>query len=241
MRHVPRIYAPDLAPLAPLTLRGEAAKHLTGVMRLRPGDEFLAFPGNGHEWRATVSSISRDSVLATVGGLVRQEPPLPVILETWIGVVRAARLDDAIEKCVEAGADIIRPVICEFSQRGEDASKMKLERWRRIAVQAAEQSGRLFVPVVEPPRPLRPVLEQFRGALVFGDGNGSPAHRLVELLPSSGSLAWVVGPEGGLSEAEMALLKTQGGLPLSLGPYIFRTETAAVAGTAALRSATALP
>ena len=239
MSHTPRVFvAPPLGP-GPLAVRGSDAKHLAVVMRLRPGDEFLGFAGDGREWRATVTSVDRDTVLATVGELARQEAAPAVILETWIGVVRANRLDDAIEKCVEAGADIIRPVVCEFSQRSEVSSPAKTERWLRIAREAAEQAGRLFVPVVEPPVTLTTALERLHGAIVFGHASGQAAGELAPLLPRLGAVAWLVGPEGGLSEPELAALKRRGALPLALGPYILRTETAAVVGTAVLRSLTA--
>lgn len=238
MSHTPRVYVPGYLGTGPLALRGEAARHLTGVLRLKTGEPLLVFAGDGREWHATVTSVAQDSVMAAVDELVRQEPPPAVVLETWVGVVRASRLDDAVEKCVEAGADIVRPVLCEFSQRGESASPAKLERWRRIAIEAAEQSGRVFVPVVEPPVPLGTALESFRGPIVLGDSAGKPASELAPLLPQIGPVAWVVGPEGGLSGAESALLLRRGALTLSLGPYILRTETAATVGTAVLRGLT---
>ena len=238
MAHVPRMFhAGPLGP-GPLMLEGDAAKRLVGVMRVGLGEPFVLFSGDGREWRATVTSVGRPGLGATVQEIARQEPPPPVVLETWIGVIRANRFETALEKCVEAGADIIRLVVGEYSQRGEEASGSRMERWQRIIVEAAEQSGRLYVPVIEPPERLPRLLDSYRGGLVMADAAGQPAPALLPLLPSVGRLALAVGPEGGFSPEESALLKRSGALSLSLGPYILRTETAAIAGTSILRALT---
>jgi 16S rRNA (uracil1498-N3)-methyltransferase len=153
-------------------------------------------------------------------------------------VIRSSRFEDAIEKLTEAGADVIRPVVCEFSQRGEAVSASRMERWRRIVIEASEQCGRLYLPEVLPPAPLGRTLQAFKGALVVAAGDGQPAASIAPLLPSSGHVALVVGPEGGLSPAEEQALSRRGALRLNLGPNVLRTETAAVVGTAVLRALT---
>lgn len=241
MAHVPRIYHHGPLAPGPLTLDPEVTKRLLTVTRVGVGGEFLLFAGDGREWRARITSVSRPGALATIEGIAREASPPPVVLETWIGVVRANRFETALEKCVEAGADIIRLLVGEFSQRGEEASVNRLERWQRIIIEAAEQSGRLFLPVLEPPERLERLLDSFRGAIVVADAAGQSASRLSPLLPGIGHLALAVGPEGGFSPAEAELLRRRGALPLSLGPYILRTETAAIAGTSLLRALTVLP
>ncbi len=238
MAHVPRIYVPGAVAAGPLTLSGDAAKRLAGVMRVAAGDGVMLFGGDGREWRTTVESVGKGAVLLQVHGVARQESPPAVAVEAWIGTVRANRFETALEKCVEAGADIIRPVVCEFSQRGDGVSQAKEERWRRIVVEAAEQSGRLLLPVLQPPAPFERALEAFRGAIVFGDQRGIGPAEMQRLLPGSGHAAFVVGPEGGFSPGEVAALRQRGGIGVSLGPYILRTETAAIVGTALLRSLT---
>lgn len=239
MAHIPRVYTPEHLSPGPLTLSGDTARRLTGVMRISPGEPLLLFGGDGREWRATVQSAARGAVLVAIEEQARQEPPPRAIVETWIGVVRANRLEIALEKCVEAGADIIRPVVCAFSQRGDEVSAAKVERWQRIVIEAAEQSGRLYLPVLQPPTPLTKAIAGFRGAMVVAESGGLPAERVRPLLPETGHIALVVGPEGGLSAAETAAMKQAGAVGLSLGPYILRTETAAIVGTAVLRSLTA--
>lgn len=238
MSHVPRVYLPTRLGHGPVTIDGEAGRHLSSVLRVRPGDPLLLFAGDGREWRATVMGATRGGVVAEVGELARHEAPPAIVLETWCALVRANRFEWAIEKCVEAGADIIRPVVTAFTQRSESPSEARLARWRRIAVEATEQSGRLFVPVVEPPSPLEGLLASFRGAIVVADPHGRQPGALAPLLPRLGHLAIAVGPEGGFSEEESALFARHGALLATLGPHIYRTETAAVVGTALLRSLT---
>lgn len=238
MAHIPRIYHAGSLTAGPLALDGDVAKRLVGVMRVGLGEEFLLFSGDGREWKARVTGVGRPGMTATVEGVARQASPLPVVLETWIGVIRPTRFETALEKCVEAGADIIRLIAGEYSQRGDEASANRLERWQRIVIEAAEQSGRLFLPVIEPPERLPRLLDSYRGALVVADGAGGSALDVAPLLPQTGRLALAVGPEGGFSPDEGAMLKRRGALPLTLGPYILRTETAAIAGTAALRALT---
>lgn len=238
MSHVPRVYLPGRLAHGAVTIDGEAGRHLATVLRVRPGDPVLLFPGDGREWSATVAGVTKAGVVAEVGELTRQEAPPAVVLETWCALVRANRFEWALEKCAEAGADIIRPIVTEFTQRGDTPSEAKLARWRRIVVEAAEQSGRLFVPVIEAPAPLAHLLETYRGALVFGAMGGRHARDLAPLLPDHGHIGVVIGPEGGLAEAETATLARHGGISTSFGPHILRTETAAVVGTALIRSLT---
>lgn len=238
MSHVPRLYRPGSLGPGSLVLEGDAAKRLTTVMRMRLGEPFLLFCGDGREWQATVSAVGRGTLTVTVHDVARQAPPPAVVLETWIGTATAARLDTAVEKCVEGGADIIKFFGSEFSSRSDAASPNRLERWQRIVVEAAEQCGRLYLPLLEYTGPLARTLESYRGQLVVAERDGRSAAEIQPLLPGSGHLALVVGPAGGLSSAELDVLTRRGALRFNLGPNILRCETAAIVGTAVLRSLT---
>lgn len=238
MSHVPRVYFPGRLAHGAVTIDGEPGRHLATVLRVRPGDPLLLFPGDGREWSATVAGVTKAGVVAEVGELTRQEAPPAVVIETWCAPVRASRFEWALEKCVEAGADVVRPILTEFTQRGDAPSEAKLARWQRIVIEAAEQSGRLYVPVIESPVPLARALETYRATLLFGAKDGRPARDLAPLLPGHGHVAVVIGPEGGLSDEETGALGRQGGIPTSFGPHVLRTETAAVVGTALVRSLT---
>lgn len=235
MKHVPRVFVPGRIAAGPLTIEGEPARHLSTVLRSRPNDPLLLFSGDGKEWHATIASATKNGTLVQVGEVSRMEAPSPVVLELWAAPVRANRFDWLVEKCAEAGADVIRPVVTEFTQ-SHDASAGKVDRWRRIVIEAGEQCGRLFVPVVEPPVPLSRAVESFHGALVYGDPEGPAPQEAARLLPASGHVALVIGPAGGLSDADTALLTSHGAIGMKFGPHLLRTETAALAGVALLRA-----
>lgn len=238
MAHIPRLYLPGRIAPGPLVLDAEQSRRLAAVMRVREGDEFRVFAGDGREWRATVTAAQKTKVSASVGEVVRQEPQPALGVEVWCGLVRPNRFEWAIEKCVEAGADLFRPLLTEFAARGDGGSAAKQARWERIAVEAAEQCGRLWMPVMEPPARFLELLARTRGAaLVVGDGGGMPWPEVAKLLPERGRVVVAVGPEGGFSPDELAKARAAGALAASFGPHTLRTETAAVAGTALVRAA----
>ena len=170
MAHVPRLYLPARLAPGPVILPADAARRLAAVLRVREGDPLLLFSGDGREWHASVTVAARHSLHATITGLARQAPPPAVTLETWCALIRPNRFDWMLEKCVEAGAGIVRPLVSEHAARGESASRARVERWQRIVVEAAEQSGRLYLPVVEQPAPFEALLAPPRRALVLADG-----------------------------------------------------------------------
>lgn len=241
MAHVPRIYTQG--PLGPgaLIVDGDPARRLGSVMRLREGERFLVFNGDGREWEATVTGLSKQRLHATVGAVVRQEPAPSLVLELWCGLVRPGRFDWAIEKCVEAGADIIRPLLATRTSRGEGAEGGRRERWERIAIEAAEQCGRLHLAVIAPPARLEDLIAAHHGACIVADIAGAPWPKVAPLLPAEGRVAVAIGPEGGLTDEELALARGRGALITQLGPNILRTETAAVVAVALVRSRRGAP
>jgi len=237
MAHVARIYVPGRLGPGPLRIEGEQAKRLSSVMRLRAGDRFLLFSGDGREWEAEVAEAGKGAVLAKVGAIVRQAAALQLTAELWMAIVRPNRFDWAIEKAIEAGADVIRPMVTEHSARRDGGSAGRQDRWGRIVVEATEQCGRLHVGIVERPATFDELLRRHHGALLVADRDGKSWAETEILLPEAGAVAVAIGPEGGFSSEEVAKAKGQGALVVSLGPNILRTETAAVVATAMLRGA----
>lgn len=236
MAHIPRIYLTGRLAPGPLSLDGDAARRLAAVMRARPGDPFLVFSGDGREWAATVSAVGRNRLQAQVGEVTRVSAALPLVIECWCGIIRPNRFDWAIEKCTEAGTDLIRPLISEYSARGEAPSGNREQRWERIAIEAAEQCGRLSVPAIAAAGRFQQLIDQPTGALIVFDREGKPWQETVPLIPEQGRVTLAVGPEGGFSPEETAAARARGALTVSLGPNILRTETAAAAGVVLLRS-----
>ncbi len=236
MEVLPRVCVPEGVGVGVLTLTGARARHLAGSRRLRRGDEFLTFAGDGLEYRARVEEASREHVAATVLELVREEPPPRRTVEVWCANVRAGRMEWAIEKCTEAGVDVFRPTTTERSARGRELSEGRHERWERIAVEAAEQCGRLYLPVVAPVTPFEAALQAWEGALVLANREGAAWAEVAAGLPEEGRLAIAVGPEGGFSEGEVERAGASGASAASFGANTLRTETAAVVAVVLARS-----
>lgn len=236
MPHIPRLYRPGRIGPGPLTLDAEASRHLGQVLRMRPGETFLVFGGDGSEWLARIDAAAgKQGVAATVLELTRQEPAAALQVELCCALVRAAKFDLVVEKCTVLGADVIRPLTCERTNRGDDPSGPRRERWERIAVEAAEQSGRLRVPVIAAVASLDEMLQR-QGTFLFADGSGAPWDEAARLIADAGHVRILVGPEGGWSSAETAKARAAGGIVTRLGPNILRTETAAMAAVALVRA-----
>lgn len=237
---LPRILVRGPLHAGPLALPPEPARRLSAVLRLRAGAEFLLFAGDGAEWRASVTATTPHGLAVAVHEVTRQAPLDQLQVDVWCGLVRPARFEWAIEKCVEAGADLIRPLVSEHSARGEAPSPARVERWQRIAVEAAEQSGRLYVPVVEGPASIDALFGgRHSGTTVLCLPGAPPLAAVQPRLPAAGRIVAVVGPEGGLADEEVRRALSAGAIAASLGPNILRTETAAVAVTVLLRALSA--
>jgi len=236
MPAIPRVHLPG--PLAPgvITLPPEAARRLASVLRLSSGDAFLAFCGDGKEYLATVEQASAKRLMATLGPVSRQEAPAALSVELYAGLVRANRFDLVVEKTTEAGADVITPLISERAARGDAPSASRYERWERLAAEAAEQSGRLYLPVLQPPVTLERLLDRPGQSILLPHPGEMPWAEAANLLPGRGTLAIVIGPEGGFSDEEVASARQRGAIVASIGPNVFRTETAAIVTTSLVRA-----
>lgn len=236
MAHVPRLYLPGRIAPGRAVLDGSAGKRVATVLRLREGDAVNLFAGDGKEWRACIEAVERQRVHVQVEELLRQGAPPSPQLEIAIAVVRANRMDWALEKCVEAGVDAVRPITTSFANRGNADSNTRRERWERIIVEASEQCGRLYLPQLLEPLGFDAWLSRSSGPRFFGDADGQRWEEARSLIPSSGKVSIAIGPEGGFAPEEVAALRSTGAIGIRLGPNILRSETAAVIATALVRS-----
>jgi 16S rRNA (uracil1498-N3)-methyltransferase len=219
-----------------LELTGTAANHVARVLRLRAGEPLVLFDDAGGEYAATVDAFTRDAVQVTVGDYldVSRESPLHVTLAQ--GVSRGERMDVVVQKATELGVKRIVPVLTERTVvRLNDAQAAnRLRHWRAIAIAACEQCGRNRLPEITAPMTLQEFLvsaypEGLR--LVLSPGGGLRARE----LPASPAVTLLIGPEGGLSDAEQAAALAAQFAGLVLGPRILRTETAALAALAVIQ------
>lgn len=235
-RHIARVFLePPLADDARARITGAKAHHLHNVLRLRCGDAVTVFDGAGGEIPARIEESARDRVTLHLARRVRceRESPLRITLAQAMAV--GERMDYALAKAVELGVAAIQPLLTDGVKQRPDTGQAakKQQRWQRVVVAAAEQSGREVLPPVAPLLPLA----EWLGA--------PPAGRRLVLEPSAAlglgeseptpSVVLLVGPESGWSAADWALIRAGGFCPVVLGPRVLRTETAGPAALAALQ------
>ncbi|CAN5865990.1 16S rRNA (uracil(1498)-N(3))-methyltransferase [soil metagenome] len=235
----PRLYIDrPLHSGSDLLLPPGAARHVQ-VLRLQPGAPLTLFDGAGGEWPARVTHMGRSDVTVQVGAHVEVNRELAVQVTVALGMPANERMDGVVEKATELGVAAIQPLMCERSVlrlQGDRATK-KVAHWQGVAQAACEQSGRTRVPRIEPVRTLAEWLAGLpasAGAQAAGGGarfvlslrEAQPLAASLDAASACGSLICLSGPEGGLAEAEEALARQAGFVPLSLGPRVLRADTA---------------
>lgn len=223
--------AAALAEGASITATPAQAHYLGTVMRREAGDEILLFNGRDGEFSAHIKTIGRG--LATL--CVRQQARAPEEEpDLWLAFALLKRdaTDLVVQKATELGVAALCPVITARS----NTHRMNADRLTAIAVEAAEQSERLTVPTLRPPRPLAALLADWpRDRRLFAAVERSTTPRMTS---SPEPRALLVGPEGGFAPAELDLLRAHSFVTLvSLGPRVLRAETACIAGLALLQAA----
>jgi 16S rRNA (uracil1498-N3)-methyltransferase len=226
------------APLAgSITINGQDAHHISRVLRMVTGDVITVANKAGQAARARLTSIRPEAVVLDVINLVQQhsEPPI----EVWLaqGLPKSDKMEFIVQKAVEMGAAGIIPMAVDFSTVRYDDVKQraKVERWQKIAKEAAKQCGRDLVPTVTPVIGLKEVLAGVAAdTVVIMLYEGQAGIGLKTILAQSKEKAFllIVGPEGGFSAGEYELCREHGAQIATLGPRILRTETASLAALA---------
>jgi len=219
-------------------IAGLDANHLTRVLRVERGQKF-EISDNRNVYLAEVETARKDFVDFAV--LERLELPGPVVRITLLAsLVRFERFELLVEKATELGVESIVPVQAERSEKGlERAAAKRVARWNRIAREASEQSRRVLLPGIGLPAPLSQAVSRecdFRYLL-----DETAPLPILKALPAIRSAAdtvgILVGPEGGWTDRERKLITEAQWQPVSLGPSILKTETAALAALAVLMAA----
>jgi 16S rRNA (uracil1498-N3)-methyltransferase len=230
---------PDLKAGLGVVPTRDQIHYLLNVMRLKDGDKIRVFNGRHGEWSAHLDAVTKRSCLLALDEQTREQDALPDI---WLlfAPVKRARLDFIVQKAVEMGAGRILPVLTERT----NVSRVKGDRLKANAMEAAEQCGLLAVPEVAEPQSLSRLLDAWGDEapgrkIIFCDEAAAPGGALAllsSMKEGQGPLAVLIGPEGGFSPAERdRLLARDDTLPVSLGPRIMRADTAAIAALAAVQ------
>lgn len=237
---VPRFFASRLA-VGTVELAADEARHAARVMRLGRGDPVRLFDGEGGQSDAVVTVARRDRVEVEILRTCRQARPQRCALTLAVAPPKGQRQNVLVEKCTELGVDALRPLL---TGRGvARAGPQTVERWRRWALEACKQCGRLWLPRVLDAAGFSDVAggEQPNAlALITHPGAGAaPLDERVRGLPAAAAVVLHVGPEGGWTEDELAAAAGAGMQAVRISDAILRTETAAIAATAIFRAATA--
>lgn len=222
-------------------ISGEVAHRINRVLRLAPGSEIVLFDGSGMEWTVCLDTVAGEHatgrVLSSEKG--RGEPSVKVTL--YQGVMKGSKFDWTLQKGTELGVASFVPVRCERSVPTARVKSQpgRMDRWRKIVVEAAEQSGRAVIPEVEAPMSFKDACDTSRQAsgLVLMPWEGENAKSLsaaISEAPDSKSVALLIGPEGGFAWEEVDYARGKGLEPVSLGRRILRAETAGIAAVSAV-------
>ncbi len=236
---LPRLYLPvPLRVGATVALDDNAFNHAVRVLRLKPGAALILFNGEGGAFAATLVEVGKRDAWARVTAALPHEVESPLQVVLAQGISRGEKMDYTLQKAVELGVAAIQPVFAErggIDVTGERLAR-KVRHWRGIVVGACEQCGRNRLPELREPLTLadwlaRPAVPGLRLLLDPAAERG-----LRGLEPPTDAVTLLIGPEGGLSPAEIAQARKAGFTSVRLGPRTLRTETAGVAALAAVQA-----
>ncbi|MDH3490961.1 MAG: 16S rRNA (uracil(1498)-N(3))-methyltransferase [Gammaproteobacteria bacterium] len=222
-----------------LELDGDKARYLGRVLRLRVGDSVLVFDGEGSEYAATISGIGRSGATLRVGNRITSKTETGLRVHLVQGISRGERMDFVVQKATELGVKRITPVLTEHGVVKLDSKRAEKRRdhWQKVAASACEQSGRVRLPLVDTPVSLKTWLGnkpgQVDAELILKPGATT---LLARIHAPETKVCVLIGPEGGFSDVEYEGADVAGFQPVSLGPRVLRTETAAIAALAILQS-----
>jgi 16S rRNA (uracil1498-N3)-methyltransferase len=218
-----------------VVIDGPLAHRLSSVLRLRPGEAVAFFDGSGEDVTVRLDTVSSKRVASTVLARAPGSPEPRTRIHLYQSVTKGERFDWLVEKATEIGVSRIVPLITARAVVRTAAGGNRVERWRRIAAEAAEQCGRSAVPVVGEPRSYAEAIASIEGVVALlpyeAAGEGAPSvqtalnDRIDELF-ATGEVSIFVGPEGGFDEAEVRAAVDAGATVVTLGNRILRAETA---------------
>jgi len=233
---MPRFFvAPEQINKNQVYISGPDVNHINRVLRLGPGDGLLILDGRGGVYEAVIEKACRGQVICTI----KKEAPagngIPVRVTLVQGLPKGDKMDLIIQKGTEIGISRVIPLMCRRSvvKLAGDKPLRRLERWRRIALEAAKQCRRVDVPEVQEPAGWNRVLPEMPPeAAAFMPWEGEKVQTLKAILRCGVAREQVyvfVGPEGGFTPDEVGTAVAHGIRPVTLGPRILRTETAGLA------------
>ena len=228
-----------------LLLSEDESRHLRDVLRLRAGDEAHVFDGEGQEFACVVLDAGGRKDAARLAVRAAVEPPSPeppVFIMLAAALLKGEKFDLVVQKAVELGVGLVKPLLTKRADvrlRDERDAAKRVERWGRLALEAAKQSGRARVPLVTPPWAFEtlvtadPDMDSLR--VMFAERGGGGLNELPRRDEPPANVTALVGPEGGWADEELELARAHGWQIVTLGGRTLRAETAAITACALLQ------
>jgi 16S rRNA (uracil1498-N3)-methyltransferase len=227
---MPRVYIPqERITSERIALQSKETRYILTVLRLGPGDEVTVFDGAGNEYRTELTEDEERGIYLTIQEEMRPARESPLQITLGQALLKGERMKFVIQKATELGVNRITPLVTSRTiplVEGERES-LRIERWQRIAQEAAKQSGRTMVPQIETIRELADFLTQTAGArIMLWEGEPTPLREVVKKIDAQAGITLLVGPEGGFAEEEVTAAQAQGFLVAGMGQRVLRAETA---------------
>jgi 16S rRNA (uracil1498-N3)-methyltransferase len=229
---MPRIYIPpERVGGEEISLQTKEARYILAVLRLGSGDEVTVFDGEGREYRTVLTEDYEGGVYLSIQEELSPERESPLRITLGQGILKGEKMKFVIQKATELGVDRIIPLVSSRSiplVEGERET-LRIERWRRIAQEAAKQCGRTVVPEITPIQELGDFLSEDEGTrIILWEGEPDPLREVIKKIDPKEGIALLIGPEGGFSEEEVLKAQDHGFLVAGLGQRILRAETASL-------------
>jgi 16S rRNA (uracil1498-N3)-methyltransferase len=234
MSRLPRFFiSPDQIHGRHITVSGEDVRHIAMVLRMKPGEILVLCDGKGMEYTATIEKVGRAEIVAGIVNEKKREISSPHVT-LGQGLPKFDKMDWIVQKATELGVSSIVPLITERTIVKIKDEEKRIVRWQKICREAAMQSDRIDIPTVchiqsfqDYLSPLAPVSDTL--LLLPWEEGTQPIREVFKSHLGVQNIVVLIGPEGGFSATEAELATTNGFYPVSLGPNILRTETAAIA------------
>lgn len=219
----------------------ELIHYLTNVLRIKVCEEIVLFDEKGNQYLSSVKNVSNKGIELTIKSKRKLALQKTYSLTVACAIPKKAKFDDIVDKITQLGADKIIPVISERVIVKLDKVKAisRLERWKKIALSATQQSQRVNLPVIEDAQDVGNIISQsggydlkLIGALI---DERKPIKEVLDRHPDARNILVLIGPEGDFTPKEVSLAKKQRFIPISLGDLVLRVDTAAIAVTSLIK------
>ncbi|MFC1541000.1 RsmE family RNA methyltransferase [Candidatus Latescibacterota bacterium] len=219
-----------------VTINGEEHHHATRSCHVRKGEIIGVFDGCGKHVHATIDNIDKKSLTAIIERDVSGagEPDVEIIIA--LSVIKPSRFEIAVEKCTEIGVRTFVPVISERCAPN-NARRLRIERLQKIALEAAKQSKRSWIPEIVPPVALGDFLTRTDGTILVASQNAEKKlENVFDSIKDIMKITLLIGPEGDFTDREYDLMFEAGAIPFSMGGLILRSETAGIVAASSIVS-----